>query len=122
MFIQVKRSRKVINQCVCVCRTVGCVHSVVPEPQVSGRPAACVTVANSNNTLHPRVTFVGGAKIQMLPRTRSYAAPAKGKDSGKQEGYWDVARLFLNSCLKEVFINPEYFKFMPQKRSLIAAC
>ncbi|GAA6085148.1 uncharacterized, partial [Tachysurus ichikawai] len=58
-------------------RTVGPVRSVVSEPLVSGRPAACVTIVNSNNTLHPYVTSVGGAKTQTLLRTRSYATPAE---------------------------------------------
>lgn len=67
----------------CVRRTVGHVRSVVSVPRVSGRPAACVTVANSNNILHPHVTFVGGAKTLMRPRRRSYATPVKGKNRGK---------------------------------------
>ncbi|KAK3572354.1 hypothetical protein QTP86_031885 [Hemibagrus guttatus] len=58
--------------------TVGRVRSVVSVPRVSGRPAACVTVANSNNTLHPHVTFVGGAKTLTRLRRRSYATPVKG--------------------------------------------
>ncbi|TUU45434.1 hypothetical protein Baya_17089 [Bagarius yarrelli] len=58
--------------------TVGRVCSVVPEPWVNGRPATCVNVANSNNTEHPPVPSVGGAKTQTLPRTRLFATHAKG--------------------------------------------